>query len=172
LSVEQLETERLVLEPIGPQHARTLFPLVSDVRLFAHVDQDPPHSEKALEMRYRGWSTGLSPDGSELWLNWAARLRGTETYVGWFQATVPADPTAEIAYVTFVDHQRHGFAREACAAIVGHLIRVHRVSAIAATIDSRNDASIALARSLGMREQLGEGRVLRFVIDTADVIAP
>src|SRR5579859_1411148 len=87
LSVEQLETERLVLEPIGPQHARTLFRFVSDVRLFTYVDQDPPTSERALEMRYRGWSTGLSPDGSEQWLNWAARLRGMEDYVRWFQAT-------------------------------------------------------------------------------------
>ena len=171
MSVEQLETERLVLEPIGPHHARTLFPLVSDVRLFTYVDQDPPLSEKALEMRYRGWSTGLSPDGTELWLNWAARLRGTETYIGWFQATVHADPTAEIAYVTFVDHQRHGFAREASAAVIGYLIRVHRVSTIAATVDSRNDASIGLARSLGMREEPGAGKNARFVVDAGDVVA-
>jgi ribosomal-protein-alanine N-acetyltransferase len=172
LSVEQLETERMVLEPIGPHHARTLFPLVSDARLFAYVDQEPPLSEKALEMRYRGWSTGLSPDGTELWLNWAARLRGTETYIGWFQATVRADLTAEIAYVTFVEHQQRGFAREASAAVIGHLIRVHRVTAIAATVDPQNEASIALARSLGMREQTNADKVLRFVIDSGDVIAP
>lgn len=169
MSIEQLESERLVLEPIGPQHARTLFPLVSDVRLFDYVDQEPPLSEKALEMRYRGWSSGLSPDGTELWLNWAARLRGTETYIGWFQATIHADLSAEIAYVTFVDHQRRGFAREASAAVIGYLIRVHRVSAIAATVDPRNDASIALARSLGMREEAGAGKDLRFIIDANDV---
>ena len=172
MSVEQLETERLVLEPIGPHHARTLFRLVSAVRLFKYVDQDPPLSEKALEMRYRGWSTGLSPDGTELWLNWAGRLRGTEEYIGWFQATVRADLTAEIAYVTFVDRQRRGFAREASAAVIGYLIRVHRVSAVAATVDPHNVASIALAKSLGMREEAGAGKDLRFVMDARDVIAP
>jgi RimJ/RimL family protein N-acetyltransferase len=171
LSAEQLETERLVLEPIGRHHARTLFPLVSDVRLFTYVDQAPPTSEQALEMRYRGWSTGLSPDGSERWLNWAARLRGTEDYVGWFQATVRADRTAEIAYVTFVDHQRHGYAKEGTAAVIAHLVRSYLVTSIVATVDPRNEASIALAQALGLRAETGTGKDLRFVIDAQDVTA-
>ncbi|HET9342970.1 MAG TPA: GNAT family N-acetyltransferase [Candidatus Eremiobacteraceae bacterium] len=163
--MEQLETERLVLEPIGPSHARTLFPLVSHVRLFTYVDQDPPASEQALEMRYRGWSTGLSPDRSERWLNWAARLRGTEVYVGWFQATVRADRTAEIAYVTFVDHQRCGYAKEATTAVMAHLVRSYLVTSIVATVDPRNSASIALANSLGMQQVSGAGKDLRFAVD-------
>ena len=171
MSVDQLEAERLVLEPIAPHHAGTLFPFVSDVRLFTYVDQEPPTSAQALEMHYRAWSSGLSPDGSELWLNWAARLRGTEEYVGWFQATVRADRTAEIAYVTFVGHQRRGFALEGSAAVVGHLARMHHVSAIIAKVDPRNEASIAVARSLGMRREDGSDKDLRFVIDARDVVA-
>jgi len=165
LSVEQLETERLVLEPIVPQHARTLFRFVSDVRLFTYVDQDPPTSERALEMRYRGWSTGLSPDGSEHWLNWVARLRGTEDHVGWFQATVRADRTAEIAYVTFVDHQRHGHAKEATSAVIAHLVRSYLVTSIVATVDPRNEASIALAKSLGLRQVENRGSDLQFALE-------
>ena len=165
MSLEQLETERLVLEPIAPPHARMLFPLVSDVRLFTYVDQEPPASEQALEMRYRGWSTGLSPDGSERWLNWAGRLRGTECYVGWFQATVRADRTAEIAYVTFVDHQRCGYAKEATAAVMAHLVRLYLVTSIVATVDPRNEASIALAKSLGLRSVENRGNDLRFELD-------
>lgn len=163
--MEQLETERLVLEPIGPPHARTLFPLVSDARLFTYVDQDPPASEQALEMRYRGWSTGLSPDGSERWLNWAARLRGTEEYVGWFQATVRSDRTAEIAYVTFVAHQRCGYAKEATAAVMAYLVRLYLVTSILATIDPRNEASIALAKSVGLRQVASRGSDLRYALD-------
>ncbi len=122
-------------------------------------------------MRYRGWSTGLSPDGSERWLNWAARLRGTEDYVGWFQATVRADRTAEIAYVTFVDHQRHGYAKEGTAAVIAHLVRSYLVTSIVATVDPRNEASIALAQALGLRAETGTGKDLRFVIDAQDVTA-
>ena len=165
MSVEQLETERLVLEPVGPQHARTLFPLVSDVRLFTYVDQDPPTSASELELRYRVWSRGSSPDGTERWLNWAARVRGTEEYVGWFQATVRADRTAEIAYVTFVEHQRRGYAREGAAAVIAHLVRSHLVTTINATVDPRNAASIALAKSLGMREIEPRDDDLRFAVE-------
>jgi ribosomal-protein-alanine N-acetyltransferase len=171
LSVDQLETERLVLEPIVWHHARTLFALVSDARLFTYVDQDPPTSEQALEMRYRGWSTGLSPDGSERWLNWAARLRGTEEYVGWFQATVRADQTAEIAYVTFVDHQRQGYAKEGTAAVMALLVRSYLVTSIVATVDPRNEASIALAKSLGLKPESRAGKDLRFAIDARDFIS-
>ena len=170
MSVEQLETQRLVLEPIGPQHARTLFPLVADPRLYDFVDPRPPTSASELELRYRIWSRGVSPDGAELWLNWAARLRGSEEYVGWFQATVRADRTAEIAYVTFVDHQRRGFAREGCTAVIAHLVRSHDVDTIAATVDPRNEASIALAKSLGMERMDNAARDLRFVIKAHDVV--
>lgn len=169
MSVEQLETDRLVLEPIAPQHAAVLFPLVSDIRLFTYVDQEPPESARALEMRYRGWATGVSPDGSERWLNWVGRLRGTGEYVGWFQATVRADRTAEIAYVTFVDRQRAGYAKEATAAVIAHLARSYLVTSIVARVDPRNEASIALAKSLGMREDEGAGDDLRFVIDAAGI---
>ena len=118
-------------------------------------------------MRYRGWSSGLSPDGSERWLNWAARLRGTESYIGWFQATVRADRTAEIAYVTFVDHQRSGYAKEATAAVMAHLVRSYLVKSILATIDPRNEASIALAKSLGLLQVDSRSNDLRFRLEVS-----
>jgi RimJ/RimL family protein N-acetyltransferase len=98
-------------------------------------------------------------------------LRGTEDYVGWFQATVRADRTAEIAYVTFVDHQRHGYAKEGTAAVIAHLVRSYLVTSIVATVDPRNEASIALAQALGLRAETGTGKDLRFVIDAQDVTA-
>ena len=142
-----------------------MFPLVSDERLFTFVDERPPDSQRALEARYRAWATGLSPDGAERWLNWAARLRGTETFVGWFQATVRADRTAEIAYVVFAQQQKRGYAREACSAVIGHLVRDLRVECIFATVDPRNEASIALATSLGMRRIEPRECDLRFVLE-------
>lgn len=138
---------------------------MSDERLFDFVPERPPISERALEERYRTWSAGLSPDGSERWLNWAARLRGTDTYVGWFQATVRSDRTADIAYVVFVEHQKRGYAHEASTAVVGHLARDLRVERIYATIDPGNDASIALAKSLGMRKIEPREGALRFMLE-------
>lgn len=138
---------------------------MSDRRLYEHVDQQPPASAGELEVRYRAWLRGTSPDGTERWLNWAARLRGAETYVGWFQATVRADRTAEIAYVVFAGEQRRGYAREATAAVIGHLVRDHRVEKVYAMVDPRNIASIALATSLGMEPTDPRDGVLRFVLE-------
>jgi ribosomal-protein-alanine N-acetyltransferase len=150
VNLEQLETERLVLEPLVPEHAAKLFALLSDAQLYEYLEADPPESVSVLEKRYSRWSTGRSPDGSEEWLNWAARLRGSDEYVGWFQATIGEDD-AQIAYLVFIPYQRRGFAREASEAVIRHLIADKHIKKLRATADPKNAASIALAKALGLR---------------------
>lgn len=144
-----VQTDRLILEPLGPAHAEKLFTLLSDPRLYAFLDDDPPASKSILEARYRRWGAGRSPDGAEVWLNWAARLRDTDEYVGWFQATI-ASEHAQIAYLVFVPHQRKGFALEASREIIRHLTIDRNVRRIRATADPKNHASVALAKALGL----------------------
>jgi RimJ/RimL family protein N-acetyltransferase len=148
VTVEQLETERLVLEPLAVSHAALLYPHLRDSTLYEFLDDDPPVSVAILEERYDRWSAGRSPDGREVWLNWAARLRGTEDYVGWFQATVRSRD-ADIAYLVFAPHQRRGYAREACRAVMAHLTATYDVARVGVTADRHNAASIQLAQSLG-----------------------
>lgn len=144
-----LQTDRLSLEPLGPEHAEKLFSLLGDKQLYEYIDGEPPESVQVLEKRYRRWSAGRSPDGSEVWLNWAARLRDSNEYVGWFQATVGA-ADAKIAYLVFVPYQRKGYAFEAAAAVVRHLHDDLHVTKVRATADPKNKASIALAQALGL----------------------
>ncbi len=66
-----LETERLLLEPLLPEHATLLFEGVADERLYRFIPSNPPGSVEALETRYRKLSSRRSPDGSEAWLNFA-----------------------------------------------------------------------------------------------------
>jgi len=150
VTLEQLETDRLVLEPLVPEHAAKLFALLSDAQLYEYLEADPPESVSVLERRYRRWSTGRSPDGSEEWLNWAARLRGSDDYVGWFQATIGADD-AQIAYLVFLPFQRRGYALEASEAVIRHLIADKQVKKLRAAADPKNAASIALAKALGLK---------------------
>jgi [ribosomal protein S5]-alanine N-acetyltransferase len=70
-----LETERLLLEPLLPQHATLLFEGLADARLYRFIPRNPPESVEALETRYRKLSSRRSADGSEAWLNFAMRLR-------------------------------------------------------------------------------------------------
>jgi ribosomal-protein-alanine N-acetyltransferase len=154
-----LETERLLLEPLLPEHATHLFEGLADERLYRFIPTDAPESVEALETRYRKLSSRRSPDGSEAWLNFAMRLRevGTRpkaTYVGTLEATVFPERCAYLAYTVFFQFWRRGYAREGCARMLTHLLEEQGVRVVAAEMDTRNAASIALVESLGF-ERVG-----------------
>lgn len=144
-----LETRRLLLEPLTVVHAAVLYEQLLDRRLYAYIPQEPPASERAFEDRYRKLSAQRAPDGSEAWLNWAARARETGGYVGTLEATVYGDRTAAIAYTVFVPYQGRGFAAEGCERVLAHLFGDYGVSRVLAEIDTRNAASVALVEALG-----------------------
>jgi RimJ/RimL family protein N-acetyltransferase len=154
-----LETERLLLEPLMPEHAALLFEDLADERLYRLIPQNAPESAEALERRYRKLSSRRSPDGSEVWLNFAMRLRedGTlpkESYVGTLEATVFPNRSAYIAYTVFVPFWRRGYAREGCARMLRHLLEDYGVLVVVAEMDTRNAASVSLAETLGF-ERVG-----------------
>ena len=149
-----LETERLLLEPLMPEHAPLLKKYLADERLYRFIPQNAPASAEALEARYRKLSSRRSPDGSQVWLNFAMRLREVGTlpkapYVGMLEATVFPNRSAYIAYTVFVPFWRQGYAREGCARMLRHLLEDYRVRVVVAEMDTRNAASVALAESLG-----------------------
>ncbi len=145
----RLETRRLLLEPLMPAHAPRLHEQLQDERLYQFIPQDPPASLQALEARYGALSSRRSPDGREAWLNWAVCERRSGEYAGTLEATVHENLTATIAYTVFVPYQRRGLAAEACGRLLEHLFEDYRVGVVAAEIDTRNAASIALVEVLG-----------------------
>jgi [ribosomal protein S5]-alanine N-acetyltransferase len=149
-----LETSLLLLEPILPAHAPVLYELMQEEWLYQFIPQDPPPSLEALTDRYDFLSARRSPDGREAWLNWTVREKRSGVFVGTLEATVEEDPLAFIAYMVFVPYQRRGFAAEACGRLLEHLFEGYRVGVVAAEIDTRNAASIALVESLGF-ERVG-----------------
>jgi [ribosomal protein S5]-alanine N-acetyltransferase len=150
----RLETERLFLEPILPAHAPVMYKRMQEERLYRFIPQDPPDTPRALEDRYDFLSARRSPDGREAWLNWAVRERSSGEYAGTLEATVYDKGTAIIAYMVFVPYQRRGIAAEACGRLLQHLFEDYRVGMVAAEIDTRNVASIALVENLGF-ERVG-----------------
>lgn len=149
--IRDLATESLRLEPLLADHAERLFPEVRDPRLYPYIPQDPPASVERLADRFRRLEPRRSPDGGELWLNWAVRRRSDGAYVGMMEATVTEDRTAEIAYFVFTPYQRRGYARESCERVVRTLFEDYEASKVVATMDTRNAASVALVESLGFR---------------------
>lgn len=147
----QLYTARLALEPIVESHATELCELLSEPSLHAFVPYEPISLEKQKE-RCQKWSKRCSTDGTELWLNWAARKIDTQQVIAHFQAGVKEDRIATIGYVVARNYHRQGIATEGLQAVFKYLREALAVREVKAWSDTRNQASHALARKLGMKK--------------------
>lgn len=143
----RLETPRLLLEPVNAWHGEPMFAGLKDPQLYIYTSDEPPSSVRALSQHYEQLESRRSPQGDQLWLNWAVldRVMG---YAGHMQATVNPDSTSLVAWRIFTAFQRSGIAAEAAKAMLDHLAAIG-VSAATAFIDTRNTASIHLAERLG-----------------------
>lgn len=157
-----LVTERLDLEPLRADHAAEIAPLFDDQRLHVFIGGRPA-TVGELRSRYTRQIVGHSADGSELWLNWIVRHRASGVAVGTVQATVSSHdgvPGADVAWVIASAYQRRGYAREAAAAMAAWL-RQQGADVITAYIHPNHEASIAVARALGLRptDEIVDGEI-------------
>jgi ribosomal-protein-alanine N-acetyltransferase len=116
-----LETERLCLEPLTPHHARQLFPVLADARIYTYIPEDPLLDSDALARRFQQLAARRSPSGTELWLNWAMHRTQEHDYIGTLQATITADQHATIAYLLNSAFWGYGYAQEACRCLLSLL---------------------------------------------------
>jgi RimJ/RimL family protein N-acetyltransferase len=147
-----LATERLVLEPLRPDHARELAPVLDDPALHAYIG-GAPATEEELRARFARQAAGHSPDRTEGWLNWVARDRATSEPIGIVQATIVEDAdrarTAALAWVVATSRQGEGLATEGARAAMDWL-RERGVRRFTANIHPDHAASAAVARHLGL----------------------
>ena len=144
-----IAAEGVTLEPQLASHAAELYPVISDPSLYEFIDNKEPPSEAALHERLARLESRTSPDGTEHWLNWVVRNAAGDV-VGYVQATVTPDHSAEIAYVLGRAYWRRGYAAAACAAMIRELRESYNVTRLTATLDPANTASLALLRKLGL----------------------
>ena len=148
---EALTTQRLVLEPLRPDHARELAPVLADPALHAFT-AGVPADEDGLRARFVRQAPGRSPDGAQSWLNWVVRERATHAPVGMVQATIDDGEdvrTAVLAWVVATSRQGEGLATEAASAVRDWL-RERGVTRFVAHIHPDHAASAAVARHLGL----------------------
>lgn len=160
LKAQPLKSMQVELEPLRPDHAAELAPLLADPALYRYIGGEPP-SLPELRSRFERQSTGISPDGREAWLNWVIRTPDTHAAAGTVQATVSADgaaAVAELAWVVATVHQGRGLAK-AAARVVVNWLREHGVRELCAHVNPHNRASAAVAASIGLSptEAMHEG---------------
>ena len=148
--MKALTTERLILEPIEAHHAEEMAIVLADPELYLYIARNAPDATE-LKETYQRWSTRRSPAGDEIWWNWVGRLKATGELVGHFQTTTKENGECVMGYAIGLRFQRNGYAFEGLKCIFEHLKSDLQIKCIKASIDTRNSASIQLAKKLGMK---------------------
>jgi RimJ/RimL family protein N-acetyltransferase len=152
-----IRTERLVLRLMTTADADDVHAYQSREDVCRYLLHEPRSRAEVEEWvaKYAA-ATELAKDGD--WIEPAIELAmpdGTRRVIGHMYLTIASveNRGAEIGWTLHPDFFGHGYAAEAAMAILelafGEL-GLHRVRA---ELDPRNDASIALCRRLGMREE-------------------
>ena len=137
---------KLLYEPLGPEHASVLFPVLGDARIWEHIEGSDGSTEEQMRAAYARRAAGPTRPG-EQWLNHAVRLVDGP-YLGRVEATVHAEEGwAEIAYVFGLEHRRRGHARAAVRWLLGGL----EVDEVWACATAANARSRRLLEALGFR---------------------
>ena len=148
---DNIFTARLRIEPLQEQHAGLVYAQQLNADLYTYIPQDPLEISE-LKRRYTFLQNGISPDGSEYWLNWVAFMHETNTPIGTFQATIPKNGNAMLGYTIFRQFWRRGFAKEMSSGLITYIFNQYQPKEVFAEIDSRNIASIKLVESLGFNK--------------------
>ena len=151
IAAQVVQGPRLELEPLRPDHADEMAPLLDDTGLHEFIGGEPATLDD-LRARYTRQAVGRSPDGTQRWLNWVVRLRDDGAPVGTTQATVTEPDgvvTAEVAWVVASAHQGQAYAVESARAMVDWL-REQRVEVVVAYVHPEHQASMAVARAIGL----------------------
>jgi RimJ/RimL family protein N-acetyltransferase len=150
------QTERLDFEPLEPVHAAELGPALNEASLHRFIG-GAPLGTRELAARYETLAARRSPDGDQLWGNWALRVRQTGVAIGTVQATLPSDGPAagpaEVAWVVARPVQGHGFAKEAARSLTARLSEDGW--SVAAYIHPGHLASQRVASAAGMTVTAG-----------------
>jgi RimJ/RimL family protein N-acetyltransferase len=153
-------TERLLIEPLTPEHAPLLFHALDDDRIYRYVPTPHASSIGELQDYFGKLAAGPGEDRSQIWRNWALRLSASGVYIGTLQATVLADRDAWIGYMISSAFWGHGYASEAVAWLIAELVRHAGVSSMRASVDLRNRRSSRLLRRMGFRKESTESSEL------------
>jgi RimJ/RimL family protein N-acetyltransferase len=154
------ETERLIIRAVRPGDQQALLPSWSDREMtrYTGVRDDVPGFLDSMLEEMQGKRPGeLGPSGP--WYQYIAEKKSDGVVVGDLGVGfgVPGERQVELGYRILPGHHRQGYGREAVTALIDHLIERHDIHRFVGIAALKNQASIALLRSLGFRQE-GEFR--------------
>ena len=145
-----LETERLLFRRLLPSDLEDLFALYSDPEVRRYFPEGTLTYEETKEELE--WFLNGHPDNPALGL-WATILKETNQFIGrcgllpW---TIDQHPEVEVAYMLAKAYWGQGLGTEAARAILYYGFERLQLSRLICLIDRENQASIKVARNIGM----------------------
>ncbi|MGB3461786.1 GNAT family N-acetyltransferase [Rhodanobacter lindaniclasticus] len=147
----ELVTTRLRIDALRPDDAAALFAVRSDPAVARYQGWRPADLADAHAFIDRQ-SPAATPTG---WFQRAIRLRDDGRLIGDLGVNLPEDAMESVEFGISLAPavQGHGYAGEAVRALFGQVFGPWRRHRIHASVDPRNQACLALLRSLGMRQE-------------------
>jgi len=145
----QLETERLLIRPWTPDDRSNFAALTLDPEVMKHIHAGLPFSEEEIDE----WFSRQARQVTEHGLCMGALIeRATGRLIG-ISGTQPLGTTGdlEIGWILSRDTWGRGYATEAGAAAMKHVLETVGRSRVVAIIDPDNEPSKRVASRLGMK---------------------
>jgi RimJ/RimL family protein N-acetyltransferase len=157
-----IETKRLLLDALRADDAPELFAYRGDPEVARYQGWQPTRLEEAVAFIAAQSARAFGePDG---WCQLAIRSRETGELVGDFGVHFPATTNDPIEFGLSLKpaHQGKGYAREVMTAAIDLAFRRWGYRRMVGSVDPRNTASVALCRSLGLRQEAHHVESYRF----------
>jgi RimJ/RimL family protein N-acetyltransferase len=153
LSAPEIVCERVTLTQLDSDDAQTLFGYRRDPDVSRYQSWVPHDLDDARRFIDGLRSVPFGTPGS--WCQLGIRLRDPGTLVGDVGIHFPADEPRqmEVGFTVAPAHQRRGLGAEAVTGLLDHLFGPLRTHRVFASVDPRNEASMRLLRSIGMRQE-------------------
>src|SRR5664279_3107474 len=162
-----LETERLVLRPHRIDDASRWYEIQSSPDVYTYTSwpkRTEAQSRIHLKHRMKHVVLKQADDFMALAIEHEGELIGDVSLH--LRSVAPSSRAAEISWILHPDHYGRGFAAEAAAAMMNFAFDRVNVQWLVAVVDSKNPASIKLAKRLGFRQISQDGNSLSFVAGT------
>lgn len=153
VAVPQIVTDRVRIEDLTPADAPVLFGYRSDAEVGRFQSWSPASVDETRAFIVRNASSPFGESGT--WRQLAVRSAATGELVGDLGVHFLAqdDQQVEIGFTIAPAHQRRGLGTSAVIAMLDHLFTVLTKHRVFASVDPRNEASMALLGNVGMRQE-------------------
>jgi RimJ/RimL family protein N-acetyltransferase len=153
LSDPEFTTKRLILTRLAAKDAGAFYGYRSDPAVTRYQTWSPASLDEAAQ--FIAAQQGVLFDTPGTWFQFAIRLRASGRLIGDLGVRFPQEDTrqVEIGFTVAPSHQRKGYGAEAVGGALQYLLAALGKHRVFASVDPRNEPSMALLRRVGMRQE-------------------